>query len=614
MPSRLNWVLVLKKGVMLLGLNLSHDSSAALVDDSGIVLAAISEERLTRKKNQISFPRLSIASIASVFDISQVSTVVVGSHSDFRFANMNSLHWIFEKGHFPKFDGMIDKFVWPPGYAPDPQLNRRNDPKGVLREAWVKEQITAELKLLGISANVIFRNHHDAHVFSGIGSAEFEHGLAFSLDGEGDGESGLVKKFWTENGIIKTRDLSRIPNTASLGYLYTAITNRYNFKPTFHEGKITGLASFGDGGKALDFLISKVHVTNGVPHFDIPSSRLLRLIHELIQRATKRTDLVYSLDNLADLAAKKTASYPDLAAAVQEVLEISVCKIVEHFIEKTDEVDLTLSGGVFANVKLNQRITEMKKVQKVSVFPAMGDGGLSIGGAWDYLHSVGKLANNKKYTNMYLDPQLDLGALELGSQSSESLPALILEENTGDLRAEKIAQLISEGQIVGLMYGSMEFGPRALLHRSIIADPRNKEINDTLNRRLKRTEFMPFAPVCKFEDADKLFYLDNFQDLTSFQYMTMTCGVRENWIDRIPAVVHVDKTARPQILPAGDSSFASEILTSFESRTGIPCLINTSFNVHEEPIVRTLNDGIRALQSRAVDWIATENQLIQLRN
>ena len=599
---------------MLLGLNLSHDSSAALVDDSGVVLAAVSEERITRKKNQISFPRLSIASISSIFDISKVSTVVVGSHSNFKFANMNSLHWIFEKQHFPKFDGMVDKFVWPPGYAPSPQLDYRSDPTGVLREAWVKGKIAAELIALGISANIVFRNHHDAHVFSGIGSAEYEHGLAFSLDGEGDGESGLVKKFWSENGIIKTSDLARVPNTASLGYLYTAVTNRYNFKPTFHEGKITGLASFGEGGKALDFLLSKVHVTNGVPHFDIPSSRVVRLVHELIQRTTKRSNLVYSLDNLADLAAKKSSNYPDLAAAVQEVLELSVCKIVEHFIEKTDEVDLTLSGGVFANVKLNQRITEMKKVKNVSVFPAMGDGGLSIGGAWDYLHSIGKLTNNKKYSDMYLDPQVDLDQLDLGVQALDGLPTLVVEENVGQSRAKKIAQLVGEGQIVGLMYGSMEFGPRALLHRSIIADPRNKEINDTLNRRLRRTEFMPFAPVCKFEDASTLFHLDKFKDLTSFQYMTMTCGVRENWIERIPAVVHVDKTARPQILPEDDSSFASEILSEFKSLTGIPCLINTSFNVHEEPIVRTLDDGIRALQSRAVDWIATENRLIKIRS
>ncbi len=602
------------KGVMLLGLNLSHDSSAALVDDRGVVLAAISEERITRKKNQISFPRFSIASIASVFDVSQVSTVVVGSHSNFRFANMNSLHWMFEKQHFPKFDGMIDKFVWPPSYAPSPQLDFRNDPTGALREAWTKEKITTELKALGISANIVFRNHHDAHVFSGIGSAEYEHGLAFSLDGEGDGESGVVKKFWSENGLIKSKDLARIPNTASLGYLYTAVTNRYNFKPTFHEGKITGLASFGDGGKALDFLISKVHVTDGVPHFDIPSKRVLRLINELIQRTTKRSNLIYSLDNLADLAAKKSANYPDLAAAVQEVLELSVCRIIDHFIEKTDEFDLTLSGGVFANVKLNQRIAEMVKVQKVSVFPAMGDGGLSIGGAWDYLHSIGKLSNNKKYSNMYLDPGLDLNHLDLGLQSLDGFPALVVEENIGQSRAKKIAHLVDQGQIVGLIYGPMEFGPRALLHRSIIADPRNKEINDTLNRRLRRTEFMPFAPVCKFEDAHTLFQIENFKDLTPFQYMTMTCGVRENWIERIPAVVHVDKSARPQILPENDSSLASEILTEFKLQTGIPCLINTSFNVHEEPIVRTLNDGIRALQSRAVDWIATEDRLIKIKS
>jgi len=599
---------------MLLGLNLSHDSSAALIDDSGVVLAAISEERITRKKNQIAFPRLSIAAIASIYDLSQVSKVVVGSHSNFRFAEMNSLHWIFEKEQFPKFDGMLDKFVWPPGYAPLPQFNYRNDPKGLLRESWIKEKITAELRGLGVIAEIIFRNHHDAHVFSGIGSANYDHGLAFSLDGEGDGESGLVKRFWTEGGIVKTKDLTRIPNTASLGYLYTAITNRYNFKPTFHEGKITGLASFGDGGKALDFLLSKVHVKDGIPHFDIPSIRAHRLFNELIQRVTKKTDLIYSLDNLADLAAAKSVSYPDLAAAVQEVLEISVCKIVKHFVDKTSEFDLTLSGGVFANVKLNQRITEMKSIQRVSIFPGMGDGGLSIGGTWDYLHSIGKLTNNKKYSDMYLDPLKELDSKAIASNNDDEFSSLTIIDNSGLERANKIAEIIDSGQIVGLMYGAMEFGPRALLHRSIIADPRNQAVNETLNHRLKRTEFMPFAPVCKFEDAHLLFELDNFKDLTPFQFMTITCGVQANWIERIPAVVHIDNTARPQILPENDSTFASEIITAFKSRTGIPCLINTSFNVHEEPIVRTLEDGIRALKSRAVDWIATENQLIRLKN
>jgi carbamoyltransferase len=124
---------------------------------------------------------------------------------------------------------------------------------------------------------------------------------------------------------------------------------------------------------------------------------------------------------------------------------------------------------------------------------------------------------------------------------------------------------------------------------------------------------MPFAPVCKFEDANDLFHIENFKDLTPFEYMTLTCGVKENWVERIQAVVHIDNTARPQILPENDSSLASEILTEFKSQTGIPCLINTSFNVHEEPIVRTLEDGIRALQSRAVDWIATDNRLIRIK-
>ena len=598
---------------MIVGLNLSHDSSAALVDASGQIIAAISEERLSRKKNHVSFPRLSLESLATSFDFKNIEKVIIGSHSNFRFAEMNSLHWLFETQNFPKFDGIFDKNTWPPGYSPAPQLNNSNDRDGSLRKKWLEKKIINEFYQYGVKPEIYFRNHHDAHVFSGIGSAQYKRGLAISLDGEGDGESGTVKQFWVENNFVRARDLARIPNTSSLGYLYSSVTSRYNFRSTFHEGKITGLASFGVGGEALDFLLSKIQVLEGIPHFKIPKSRVTRLIFEIIQRATKANKFIYSLENLASIAAEKSHNYADLAAAIQDVLEISVVEMISHFINLTGERNITLAGGVFANVKLNQKISEMKDVDSVSIFPAMGDGGLAIGGAWDYLHSIGMLSNNKKYDSMYLDytSEKDLSKSLIDYEDNKNLD-IKSEEIHGEAMVAKVANLIAEGQIIGLVYGAMEFGPRALMHRSILADPRNPRINEILNKRLKRTEFMPFAPVCAFQDLGELFEIERFGDLNPFLYMTITCKVRQDWRTAIPAVVHVDGTARPQVLPKDDETFPSKILAQFKKISGIPCLINTSFNIHEEPIVRSLEDAIRALRSGAVDYLVTEDRIFRL--
>jgi carbamoyltransferase len=597
---------------MLLGLNLSHDSSVALLSESGVILAAVSEERLSRKKNVVAFPKLAIASITSKFDVSGINVVVIGSHSSFRYYSMNSLHWIFEESQFPKFDGMLDKFAWPPGYCPEPQFNSANDPSGLKREKWFKNRVELELKKLGIQCKIVFRNHHDGHVFSAIGGSSFSEGISFSLDAEGDGESGSVKKFWVENGITKVKGIARIPKTQSLGYMYSAITNRYNFKPGVHEGKITGLAAYGVGGTALDFMLRHLVIRKGIPEFSFPKTSTGRYLRQSLHKLNLGKNLVESFDNLADLAGEKSVNYPDLARAVQDCLEISVCEMVRYFAAELKSSRVALAGGVFANVKLNQRIIELDCIEDISIFPNMGDGGLAVGGVWDYLCSIERLDALPKFSNMYLD------TYSLSNDETEELKGkyknLVFQSlNQGEL-VQKVSNLVADSKIVGLFLGSMEFGPRALMNRSIIADPRDTEINITLNKRLHRTEFMPFAPVCKMSNFNQLFNTPLNSNITPFKYMTLTCSVREEWISQIPAVVHVDNTARPQVIVAGENSMAEQILDGFYSVTGIPCLINTSFNIHEEPIVRTLEDAIRSLESGAVDYICTETYLIGLKS
>jgi carbamoyltransferase len=594
---------------MLLGLNLSHDASAALLSNDGMILAAVSEERLSRRKNEVTFPNLAIASIGSKFDLGQIDKVIVGSHSSFKFYSMNSLHWIFEKEQFPKFDGMLDKYAWPPGYHPEPQFDTRNDSNGSKREQWFRTRVQLELNKLGINAELLFRNHHDGHVFSAIGSSNFSRGLSFSLDAEGDGESGSVKEFWDDQGVIKVRSICRIPKTQSLGYMYSAVTNRYNFKPGVHEGKITGLAAYGDGGAALDFMLRKVVIQDGVPRFKFPATSYGRQIRIALHKLNLGKNLCASFENLADLAAEKTTNYPDLARATQDCLEMSVSQMVDFFAKKFDHSQIALAGGVFANVKLNQKLIELESIEDISIFPNMGDGGLAVGGVWDYLSSQGKLTSTPKFTNMYLDTYVSTSdEIDLIKSKYKNLNFEYCDSSS---LAKKVAKLVSSGKIIGLFLGQMEFGPRALMNRSIIADPRDEDINHSLNNRLRRTEFMPFAPVCKSSEFPKLFDSSLTSHLTPFEYMTLTCRVKDKWVPLMPAVVHVDGTARPQIIPDGQNAFAEEILDNFLNLTGIPCLINTSFNIHEEPIVRTLEDAIRSLESGAVDYICTEFCLIK---
>jgi carbamoyltransferase len=594
---------------MLLGLNLSHDSSAALLSDEGVILAAVSEERLSRKKNVVSFPKLAIASIGTKYDLSAIKVVIVGSHSSFKFYSMNSLHWIFEEAQFPKFDGMLDKFAWPPGYSPEPQYNSLNDPTGLQRKKWFLSKVKTELKVLGIDCKVVFTNHHDGHVFSAIGSSNFKSGISFSLDAEGDGESGSVKEFWSDNGNIQVKNIARIPKTQSLGYMYSAVTNRYNFKPSVHEGKITGLAAYGNGGAALDFMLRNIVIKKGIPEFRFPKTSVGRHFRNSLHKLNLGKNLVASFDNLADLAADKSNAYPDLARAVQDCLELSVCQMVQYFAKSLNQTNVALAGGVFANVKLNQKIIELECIEDISIFPNMGDGGLAVGGAWDYLCKIGMLNSLPKFSSMYLDTYV-LSNDEIQQEESKHTNLDFEFHNVGDL-ADIVSELVASGKIVGLFFGKMEYGPRALMNRSIIADPRDIEINRTLNTRLHRTEFMPFAPVCLMSDFNELFESQLTSNLTPFKYMTLTCRVKDKWISQIPAVVHVDNTARPQIISPGENDLAEAILKSFYKITKIPCLINTSFNIHEEPIVRTLEDAIRSLESGAVDYICTDTYLIK---
>jgi carbamoyltransferase len=285
-------------------------------------------------------------------------------------------------------------------------------------------------------------------------------------------------------------------------------------------------------------------------------------------------------------------------------------KYIKYWLKKTGKKNIILAGGLFANVKLNQFIHELKEVKNIYIHPGMGDEGLALGSSFLSLKEKKKSIKRKNLKNVYF-----------GEEFSNQEILKILEKKN-DIKytkysnkslAKKVAKDLSDGKIIGLFTLRMEYGPRALGARTILADPRDKTINDWLNKRLHRTEFMPFAPVVLEEEAEKIFDNTKGAKYTS-KFMTITFNVNKNWIKKIPAVTHIDNTARPQFIDKKTNLKYYLIIEEFYRITGIPLTINTSFNMHEEPIIDNPKNAIRSLKNGAIDYLVLENYIVEVKN
>ena len=272
---------------------------------------------------------------------------------------------------------------------------------------------------------------------------------------------------------------------------------------------------------------------------------------------------------------------------------------------------LAVGGGVYSNVRMNRHLLETTAAEAIFVFPAMGDDGLPVGGALDFLlrrHGAKVWsAHRRKLTSMLLgrDHKADAEAL------ARDYPQLRLSplRDPDKVVAAAVDALVA-GKALGLHEGRMEFGPRALGARSIIAAPSRREINDSLNARLSRSDFMPFAPVVLAEHAGEVFDIRPGAAHAE-RFMTITCDVKPQWRERIPAVVHIDGSARPQLLDAEPRTLYRRILEGWHERTGVPVLVNTSFNVHEEPIVDTPAQALDALAADRVDMLIVGGRIFE---
>jgi carbamoyltransferase len=578
---------------MKLGLSLSHDSSAAITQSDGVVVSAIAEERISRVKNHFGIPKASMTMLLSQVSSENIDEIIIGSHELLSFEHAYSM--------LANLDG-----------NPSNKVGSRNKPypsflnSKVNRHLSPHDLIVSKIKEffdesgLPFPNTITWVNHHDSHLGCALGSTSQKECILVSLDGQGDGESGAISVLNHNPKSEKTsiQSVLRIPALDSLGLLYSAVTARYNFKPMQHEGKITGLAAFGKHSQAYEILAKHVTVENGVPSIDYVKNLKSALTVKSLRRLGFTPRGLLSMDEIVDLAESSTSDYADLAWAIQEVLEESVLEMLGYWSKRTGIKNFALAGGVFANVKVNQRIAESEFSDEVTIFPNMGDGGISLGGIWFELAKRKSLSSEPLYKSMFLAPP---NSMEVVNDNQLNFIGMKLEEIY-----RNAAKAIANGESVAIHQGEMEFGPRALGNRSLLLDPRDKNIVRKVNQRLQRTEFMPFAPMI-LESEFGNWFSSSSALREPFYYMTMTCEVLEERRLNVPAITHVDGTARPQIVNAESNPFAFNIIEEFMKLTGVPIVVNTSLNIHEEPINYTLNDSIRALKRGAIDVIYTSD-------
>jgi carbamoyltransferase len=428
-----------------------------------------------------------------------------------------------------------------------------------------------------------FSNHHEAHALPALFYSPWDEALLVTADGGGDTVNYSHRSF--REGAIKTiyggdECLFTEKPVDSLGRAYSAATLALGFRMDRHEGKLTGLAALGKPVRA-DEIASYFRVDgSGRVHSTFSGfSHMRRFMRQLA----------------------KAISPEDLAASIQQVLEDAMLCSIQNLLANFPSKHLGVAGGVFANVRLNRLLAERLGLDEIFIFPAMGDEGLPVGSALIYLLE-------RDGFKAWLDRRRPLGPICLGRDYTSAIdPALAALPNVRRVEGAPVTQAVNrlvEGKIGAIFTGRMEYGPRALGARSILANSSRRETHDLLNQRLARTEFMPFAPVVAAERAAEVFDV-NGVNARACQYMTIACGVRPQWRDRIPAVVHVDGSARPQTIRREDNALYYDIVQGFAAASGLPVLVNTSFNVHEEPIVNSPAECTKALIDGRIDFVVT---------
>lgn len=371
--------------------------------------------------------------------------------------------------------------------------------------------------------------------------------------------------------------------------LWSIILPYFGFKPIKDEGKLMGLAAKGKFNKKIFDSLKPAFAYKNLK-FDLYATNTFRAI----------MNMLYKNNNFADDNFKA-----DLCFCFQKLTEDVTLEFVNDlYNEFPNHKKLCLSGGLFANVKLNQRINEYSQFDEVYIMPAMSDEGVALGSAMAHLYHNGHKLENKRWDNVFLG--IGYSQKEMDEHIDKNL---FIEE---PYTPNTVAKYLAQGKVVGTFQNRSEFGPRALGARSIMVEPTKKETHEYINKKLDRHEVMPFAPIVMSEYISDICYA--YKSLRSAEFMTLCYTVKDEWAEKIPAVINIyDKTARPQVVYKERNPHFHEILNEFNKLTGIPVLMNTSFNSHGEPIINHPEHAINHLKKGSIDYLILGDKIISLK-
>jgi len=556
-----------------------HDSAAALLKD-GHVIAAVEEERFSRKKFDDDFPKMAIEWCLNEARISP-----------------SEIHSVaFYDKPVLKFERLLDNYI---AFAPRGLFSFLDTiPKWLHKRLWVKNEIKKSLK--GFKGEIIFPEHHMSHAAHTFYTSPFEESAIITVDGVGEWSTtsfGYAK----DNSITLTHDI-RWPH--SLGLFYSAFTYFLGFQVNEGEYKLMGLASYGKP-KFYDKIIDKLIDVkeDGSIHLDM---KYFAFTYDKVMTNEKFSTLFGINPRKKD--EKVEQIHYDIGASAQKVLEDVLLKIANHVYERFKMKNLCLGGGVALNGVANYRVLKEGPFDNVHIPPSPGDAGSAVGCAqyvYYIYHKNSRIVNKDQSTiiteNVYVGPSYSNEEIRFFLDSEN----ILYEKVDNEQLLSKTAQLIANGKIVGWYQGKMEWGPRALGCRSILADPRKAEMKDILNEKIKHREsFRPFAPSILEEYASEYFDIDR-----TSPYMLMVAPVKKP--RDIPAVTHVDGTGRLQTVNRQANPLYYDLIKEFQNITGIPVIINTSMNVMGVPIVNTPDQAYQMIVKTDMDYLVMGNYLVK---
>ena len=605
-PIHIYIILNKKNNIYIIGISAFYHDSAACILQNVIIIAAAQEERFTRKKHDQNFPHNALLYCLKEAHISphEIS------------------HVVFYEKPFLKFERLLETYL---AFAPKGFKSfSKSMPLWIKNKLFQKSNLIKELRNcldanIDWSKRLLFSEHHLSHAASAFFPSPFESAAVLALDGVGE---------WSTTSIAvgKGRKLEitkEIHFPHSLGLLYSAFTYYLGFKVNSGEYKVMGLAPYGKP-KYVQLIKEKL--------INVAKDGSFQLNMQYFNYPIGLTMTTKKFDALFGSPPRKPESelnlrHMNLAASVQKVIEEIVIKIARDIAQNTGEENLCLAGGVALNCVSNGVLLREKIFKKIWIQPAAGDAGAAIGAAlacWHLHHNKDRKISNKfdAMKGAYLGPSFTNHEIE-----NELKKCGAKFEKLSELKLiEKVTATLIDGKAVGWMQGRMEFGPRALGARSIIADPRSPIMQKHLNLKIKNREsFRPFAPSILSEDLDNWFELDidspymmfvaklkktKRRILTSKEKTLFGIDLLNLSRSSVPAITHVDYSARVQSVHHDTNPLYHALISKFKEETGCPLLVNTSFNVRGEPIICSPADAFTSFMSTGLDYLAIGNFLL----